>query len=105
MIYFVDSICDVAQVKELKNVSPDRAVFRILNSDIKKPKCHAANKILRNAKGDVIAVRCNCGKKTYHPATEEKVFWHSFFTRKEIRMFRSKSIKTEKLMSITEDFC
>lgn len=104
MTYFVDSICDVVRVKELENISLDRAIFRVLNGNLQRPRGHAANKILRNARGEVIAVRCNCGKKVYHPATEGKVFWYSFFTRKEISMFRSKNVRTEKLMSVTEDF-
>ncbi len=103
MTYFVDSICGV-DTKSIVPESSVRVIFRAINSDVMKPKKCAANKIITNASGEVIAVRCNCGKKTYHPAIEGKAFWYNLFSKKQIRLFRTKNIKTEKLLTITEDF-
>lgn len=103
MTYFVDSICGTKNNLNVPKLS-ERVIFRKLNLETEKPEGHSANKILRNSSGEVIAISCNCGKKIYHPATEDKVFWYSFFTKKELRMFREKNIRTEKLLLITEDF-
>ncbi len=49
-------------------------VFKEINFD--RPLGHSANKICWDRGGEqIIAIRCNCDKRTYHPIINGKVFW------------------------------
>lgn len=49
------------------------SLFQMLNST--RFENHSANKRYEDKEGNIIAVRCNCGVKTYHPVYENKIHW------------------------------
>jgi len=54
-----------------------RELFRKFNEQQKvsgHEKC-SANKLYYNNRGELFAIRCNCGVKSYHPVYGDKVVW------------------------------
>lgn len=54
-----------------------RELFRKFNEQQKLSgyeKC-SANKLYYNNSGELFAIRCNCGEKSYHPVYGDKVVW------------------------------
>jgi hypothetical protein len=99
MIYFFDCFEDPISLEIVE--SHDRKFFRDFNSDLKEnPKC-SANKICRNNENEIMAVKCNCCKKTYHPVFNGKVNWKCNISAKNIMSL--KKISIEKLRWILED--
>lgn len=59
------------------NLLTRRELFRKFNEQQKKSgheKC-SANFPYFNNRGELFAVRCNCGKKSYHPVYGDEVVW------------------------------
>ena len=99
MIYFADGIGDLIPMEIIED--SNRSLFRDFNSQYKKdPKC-SANKICRNNENEVMAVKCNCNKKTYHPVFGGVVDWGYKIQAKNIPGLKKLSI--EKLRWIIED--
>ncbi len=61
----LDQDFDVKALKYAKNYQSDRYLFRLLNAD--RPEDHSANGIIRGTDMLPVAVKCNCGRATYHP--------------------------------------
>jgi len=72
--------------KDSGNFNPDRPLFRELNSN--KFGRHSANLICRDDLKKEVAVRCNCGKNTYHKIivnkTKIEVDWSKSLSKKEL---------------------
>ena len=99
MNYFADSFSTEASEVSVEN--SNRQLFRDFNSQIKKgPKC-SANKICWNNENEVMAVKCNCSKKTYHPVFDGVVDWDYKIPANIISGL--KKISIEKLRWIIED--
>ena len=75
--YFVHSRFD------LRNFRPDFALFSTLNST--KFGNHAANHIYRDDKGRVVAIRCNCGRDSYHSAINKVVEWKTVLSSEDVK--------------------
>jgi len=99
MTYFADSIGGLIPIEIIGDLN--RTLFRDFNSQYKKgPKC-SANKICRNNENEVMAVKCNCCKKTYHPVINGVVDWQYRISANNISGL--KKISIEKLSWIIED--
>ena len=59
------------------NVITRRELFRKFNEQQKASGCNkcSANKLYYNNAGELFAIRCNCGRKSYHPVYGDKVVW------------------------------
>ena len=99
MIYFADSFGNENSTESVEN--SNRQLFRVFNSQMRiNPKC-SANKICWNNENEIIAVKCNCNKKTYHPVFEGIVDWGYKIPANTISGL--KKIPIEKLRWIIED--
>jgi len=96
--FLVDSEIDFIGAE---NENADHVEFRRLNQT--RHGSHSANKIIRNDTGEIIAIRCNCGEKIYHPVLGDKVFWNSVFLPKQLSLFRRTSLKSSKIHWACED--
>ncbi len=74
----------VLKIDELKIVKSEelntltrRQLFEYLNSQRPENSKCAANRPYFNNAGELIAVRCNCGKKVYHPIYGVIVDWNN----------------------------
>lgn len=64
-------------------------LFRALNST--RPEGHSANKVYEDKDESIIAVRCNCGKKKYHPVVKGVgICWKSEIIEKELSELKKK---------------
>lgn len=70
---------------------PRRELFEKLNSQRLNVKC-GANLLIYNTIGELLAVRCNCGKKVYHPIAEDKVVWWKIITPRNLLRLRQLSV-------------
>lgn len=92
MYYFADSSDNSLSGLngELDSLSR-RELFSELNSHRSDLKC-GANSLIYNTIGELIAVRCNCGKKVYHPIAENKVIWWKIITPRNLLILRQFSV-------------
>ena len=73
--------------------------LQILNST--RSGKHSANKAYRNDEGKTVVVRCNCGRKAYHPVNDGKVSWDIKIQAKYLLFFIS--LESKKAKVIFED--
>lgn len=72
MDYFVDSVV----FEQRKVFNPDGFILGDINSQRGRENYfHSANCVCRRSNGEIIAVRCNCGKGTYHPFIKGEIYW------------------------------
>jgi len=77
-------------------------LFKVLNST--KHSNHSANKICRDNNGNIIAVRCNCRRKIYHPIINNKVSWKQEIIGKNIPILKKLGLENGlKRLWIFED--
>jgi len=94
MCYFVNS--GETSLGELNgngelDLLPRREFFEKLNSDRPNMEC-GANLPIYNIMDELLAVRCNCGKKVYHPVAEGKVVWWKIITPRNLLTLRQFSL-------------
>ena len=75
---------------EIEDLHPF-VLFRTLNST--KHENHSANKICRSNDGKLIAVRCNCDKRIYHPIMDNKVYWEENILAQNISFLKKFGLK------------
>ncbi|HEY5588176.1 MAG TPA: hypothetical protein VIK86_04370 [Candidatus Paceibacterota bacterium] len=99
MNYFGDCMENLVSIEIIED--SNRPLFRDFNSQKREnPKC-SANKICWNNENEVMAIKCNCNKKTYHPIFDGKVDWNYIISANNISGLKKLSI--EKLRWIIED--
>ena len=67
----------------VKKENPDKKLFEEINAN--KFGKHSANYIEKDTEGNVLAVKCNCGRKVYHPVLKaekgkHKALWGISFS-------------------------
>jgi hypothetical protein len=73
--------------------------FQVLNAT--RFEKHSANKSYKNEEGKIVVVRCNCGRKTYHPVNNGKVSWNIKIEAKHLLFYIS--LESKKAEIIFED--
>jgi hypothetical protein len=73
--------------------------FKILNST--RFGKHSVNKSFRNDEGKTMVVRCNCGRKAYHPVNNGKVSWDVKIQPKHLLFYIK--LESKKAAIIFED--
>ncbi len=63
---------------------------------------HSANKPVENKNGELIAVRCNCGRKAYHLVNGE-VHWNHKVSARQMHYFRQKGLSAGQIMAIINE--
>lgn len=86
--YFASSIIGFPlEVTDMQGIKERKTIFRRINSS-KPNKHHSANKIYRNDSGKIVAIRCNCGKKTFHSVHNGLPNWRENLSNERLIMLR-----------------
>ncbi|NVN97043.1 hypothetical protein HXX01_02305 [Candidatus Nomurabacteria bacterium] len=92
MCYFVNSSDNsLGGLKGGLGSLPRREFFEKLNSNRPNLKC-GANLPIYNTMGELLAVRCNCDRKVYHPIAEDRVIWWKIITPRNLLRLRQLSV-------------
>jgi len=62
-------------------------IFQKINSS-KPNRHHSANEIYQDNKGRIVAIRCNCGKDTFHPVYDFLPNWEENLSHESLVMLR-----------------
>jgi len=86
--YFTRSIISfLLKETDIRRIRKREIIFRKINFS-KPNRYHSANKIYRDENGRIVAIRCNCGKDTFHPVYNFLPNWEENLSHESLVMLR-----------------